>query len=701
GDGVFTNGGAIQTHTYAAANTYSVVLSVTDTIQQTASTTRTAIACNPLGISTQPASQTVTPGSSVTLSVVASGSGAFTYQWYEGASGTTTTPVGTNSSSFNTGTLTVTKSYWVRVTSSCNVSHSINSNTATVSVVCTAAPVITTQPASPTINSGQSVTLTVAATQAAAYQWYQGVSGTTTTPIGTNSSSLTVTPAGTSSYWVRVSNSCGSVNSNTATVTVCAPPTITTQPGSPTIPSGSTATLTVVAGGSGPFTYQWFDGPSGTTITPVGANSASFTTPALTVNKQYWVRVTSSCNGTASVNSITANVTVTCNAAPSITAQPASRTINAGQSTTLTVTATTSGTTTYQWFQGTAPNTGQPVGGNSSSLTVTPATTTNYWVRVSNGCGNADSVTATVTVCAPPSITSQPASTTIVTGQSATLSVGAAGGAPLAYQWYEGTSGVTTTPVGTNSSSFNTGALAATKSYWVRVTSSCNGTAIVNSNTATVTVVPPQITRRQKSFNTVNSQRAITTSWAQATQAGNLLVAVISADTDPNFCVFQPPAGWQLAVTYEWNNVKSSIYYIPNNAGSRTSETFNVQAGFHNMTLVLAEYSGVALTNPLDKTAFDGDNVNSGTISTGTTQTTVQPKELVITALSVPVGTDFSNPSNGFTEIDDHSVLSYLTAAVHERITTTAGVFGHSATVGTSGTQWVGMVATFKSANPN
>jgi hypothetical protein len=701
GDSVFTNGGAIQTHTYASPNTYSVVLTVTDTIQQNASTTRTAIACSPLGIATQPASQTITPGSSATLSVTPSGSGPFSYQWYEGLSGNTTIPVGTNSSTFNTGTLGVTKSYWVRVTSSCNVVHNVNSATATVNVVCTAPPTITQQPQSPTINSGQSVTLFVIATQAAAYQWYQGVSGNTTTPIGVNSNSITVTPGGTSSYWVRVSNSCGSVNSITATVTVCVPPTITIQPGSPTIPSGSTATLTVTVSGSGPFSYQWYEGASGNTSVPVGTNSPSFTTPPLFVNKQFWVKVTSTCNGTVSVNSNTANVTVTCNAAPVITANPTSRTINLGQSTTLTVTATTSGVTNYQWYQGNTGNTSAPVGSNSSSLIVTPSVTTNYWVRVSNACGNADSATATVTVCAPPVITTQPASTTIVTGQSATLTVVAGGSGPLSYQWYEGASGNTSLPVGTNSSSFNTGTLTATKSYWVRVTSTCNGTAIVNSNTATVTVVPQAIARRQLASNNVNSQRGITTNWTQATQAGNLLVAVISASTTPNFCVIQPPAGWQLAVTYEWNEVKSAIYYIPNNAGGRTAETFNIQQGFHDISLVLAEYSGVAPASPLDRTAFDGDNSNTGTLSSGITYTTSQPKELVITAMSVPVGTSFSNPTNGFTEIDDHAVLYYLTAAVHERITTTAGAWGHSATVASSGTQWVGVVATFKSANPN
>ena len=85
------------------------------------------------------------------------------------------------------------------------------------------------------------------------------------------------------------------------------PPTITAQPASQTIISGSTATLTVSASGSSPLTYQWYQGAVGTTTTPVGTNSASFTTPALSATTNYWVRVS---NSAGSVNSTLATVTV-------------------------------------------------------------------------------------------------------------------------------------------------------------------------------------------------------------------------------------------------------------------------------------------------------------------------------------------------------------------------------------------------------
>src|SRR5262249_53874156 len=88
-------------------------------------------------------------------------------------------------------------------------------------------------------------------------------------------------------------------------------------------------------------------------------------------------------------------------------------------------------------------------------------------------------------IAVPPVISTQPASQTVTSGQSATLNVSASGPGPLTFQWYQGVSGNTSTPVGTNSGSYTTPALALTTNYWVRVSNSFGS---VNSNTAVVTV---------------------------------------------------------------------------------------------------------------------------------------------------------------------------------------------------------------------
>jgi hypothetical protein len=87
--------------------------------------------------------------------------------------------------------------------------------------------------------------------------------------------------------------------------------------------------------------------------------------------------------------------------APSVTASASATSISAGQAVTLT-TATSGGVTTYQWYVGASGDTSQPISsGTGATLQVSPTVTTNYWVRVGNGCGAANSNTVTITVTTP------------------------------------------------------------------------------------------------------------------------------------------------------------------------------------------------------------------------------------------------------------------------------------------------------------
>jgi hypothetical protein len=95
---------------------------------------------------------------------------------------------------------------------------------------------------------------------------------------------------------------------------------------------------------------------------------------------------------------------------PAITSQPADQAIAGGATATLSVTATGTAALSYQWYQGASGDTSNPMGGAVQPSFTTPVltTTTTYWVRVSNNCGQADSRTATVTVnpMTPPGISS-------------------------------------------------------------------------------------------------------------------------------------------------------------------------------------------------------------------------------------------------------------------------------------------------------
>lgn len=278
--------------------------------------------------------------------------------------------------------------------------------------------------------------------------------------------------------------------------------TITAQPLSQAVQPGNAVTLSVAAAGSGSLAYQWFEGASGTTNAPVAdAKSPTYATPALTRTTSFWVRLT---DARGSADSTTATITVEGSAAPApvgtapaITTEPESRTVAPGQAATLVVGAGGSAPLAYQWFVGSTGPTSTPVAGATAASFTTPAltATTSYWVRVSNAVGDADSVTATVTVSTPsgptstaPVITASPQSQTVAAGQTATMSVAATGTAPMSYQWYSGATGITSTPLaGATSASLVTPPLSATNSYWVRVS---NSVGAADSGTATITVQP-------------------------------------------------------------------------------------------------------------------------------------------------------------------------------------------------------------------
>ncbi len=85
-----------------------------------------------------------------------------------------------------------------------------------------------------------------------------------------------------------------------------AAPTITTQPTNQSANVGSSATFTVTAGGTGPFTYQWLK--NGVAI--AGATAASYTTPALASSdsgEQFTVTI---ANSGGTVTSAVATLTV-------------------------------------------------------------------------------------------------------------------------------------------------------------------------------------------------------------------------------------------------------------------------------------------------------------------------------------------------------------------------------------------------------
>ncbi len=297
------------------------------------------------------------------------------------------------------------------------------------------APVIVTQPLDQITKTGGFVTFTVVATGAApmSYQWlFNGVALT-----GATNASLTInniTPANAGPYVVAVSNAAGTARSQTATLTVSEPllsPSITAQPVGLTVVAGGNATFNVVAIGSAPLSYQWlFNGAA-----VAKATNASLTLANVQPSSSgpYTVSVSNSVGTALSAPAILAVVS-----APTITTQPVSQTVVAGGTAGFSVVATGTAPLSYQWFfKGAGLD-----GATNATLTISNAQPANagvYTVSVANAAGLAQSGLAALTVLAPavaPTITAQPQSVAVASGATAQFSVGAAGTAPLSYQWF-------------------------------------------------------------------------------------------------------------------------------------------------------------------------------------------------------------------------------------------------------------------------
>ena len=352
-----------------------------------ASLTVTAEAVKP-SITGQPYAKPVTAGQTATFTVEATGTSPLRYQWKKNgtdiADATTSTYTTPATSLADSGT-----GYSVVV------SNDVGTATSSVaSLTVTSVPIISTQPAAKTVTAGETATFSVAAAGSAplSYQWKKGgtdISGATTSSYTTPATSLA--DSGTA-YSVVVTNELGTATSDAVILTVTMAPVITTQPVANTVNPGATATFSVTATGTAPFSYQWKK--NGTDIPNATGNS--YTTPAASSanNNESFTVVVTNIHGSATSNAAILSV----NEPAAITTQPTAQTAYTSLTATFSVTATGTAPLIYQWKKN-----GTDISGATASTYTTPATVIGdnnavFTVVVSNSAGNATSNSATLTV---------------------------------------------------------------------------------------------------------------------------------------------------------------------------------------------------------------------------------------------------------------------------------------------------------------
>lgn len=265
----------------------------------TTNSTAATLTINANTAATTPADQTVCQGTNATFSTTASGTGPFTYQWkLDGSNiaGATNSSVVIPTGSLSPGNHTVE----VVVSGSCGTV------TRSATLTVNKSPVITLNPVSQTISSGN-VTFTAAAngTPAPTVQWQVSTNGGASFSDipGATSTSLTfaTNPSQNGNQYRAVfTNECGTAITTAATLTTCTPADVTGSPASVVDACvGTVVNFSASASGFPTPTVQWQVSTNGgvtfTNIPGATSTTLSVTASVAVRNNQYRAVFTNDC----------------------------------------------------------------------------------------------------------------------------------------------------------------------------------------------------------------------------------------------------------------------------------------------------------------------------------------------------------------------------------------------------------------------
>jgi gliding motility-associated-like protein len=378
---------------------------------------------------------------------------------------------------------------------------------------------------------------------------------------------------------------------------------------------GESTTINGVVYGTGSYSYYWHDASN------TYSSSSNPITVSPSTTTEYILEVSGYCGTTTS-----ASVLITVNDNPTVNAG-SDVTICDNESTTLNATANggSGSPYTFIWDNGL---------GTGSSQSVSPNSTTNYNVTVSdvNGCTDSDNVTVNVNQ-APTAFAGQDVA--ICAGQSTTLNASGGG----TYAWSNGGTGasITVTP-------------STTTTYTVTVT---NASGCTDTDQVTVTVNPlpnafagNDLTVCNGGSTSITATGGVSYFWSGGLGAGasHTLTNITSnatytvTVTDANGCsatddinitvgsALSPDAGQDVTicqgesttlvasggVTYSWSNgVNSASQTV--NPSSTTTYTVNVTDGGtcsgSDQVTITVNLNPTASVSPMNTTICSGENV--------------------------------------------------------------------------------------------
>jgi hypothetical protein len=397
------------------------------------------------------ADQTVqlTPGSTITLSVTASGTPPFAYQWRKN---------GASLPGANQSTLVLSSVTSADVGEySATVSNSAGLSTSDIAFVTPPSepiipPAILVHPSNQTVQlDGEAIfSVTAGGSVPLVYQWKKnGVD-----VPGANEPTLSIDPvtdADFGNYTVVVSNAAGSTESSESSLAVltdvAVQPSFASQLFGQAALTGDTIVFSIVASGTAPISYQWringknlansaivsgSDGPS-LTLTNVNPTYSAF----------YSVIATNSAGSVESnIVELTVSNPPTKTQAPLIVTNPDSKIAAIGETLSFSGSATALPEASYQWQKDGVDlnNVGNVLGADTNTLTLYGVRATDggkYTLIATNTVGTATSQPATLIVkdVQAPLFISQPASQTANVGSVAFFSTKISAFPAPTYQW--------------------------------------------------------------------------------------------------------------------------------------------------------------------------------------------------------------------------------------------------------------------------
>ena len=397
---------------------------VTSTVSEVIVTPLTVITLNPI------TTQTICNNSpATTLSVLATGTGVITYQWY---SNTTNSSIGgtlitsATNTTFTPSNTTVGNVYYY-----CIATGTCGTATSTISeVIITPLTVIATNPiVTQTIcNNSLATILSVAATgtETLTYQWFSNSTNATSGgTLITSATAATYTPpntiVGTVYYYCVVTGTCGTATTSISEVIVTPLTVITLNPiTTQTICNNSpSTTLSVLATGTGVITYQWYSNTTNSSIGGtliISATNTTFTPSNTTVGTVYYYCIaTGTCGTPTSTVSEVIVTPLTVIATNPIVTQTTCLAITTVD---LSIVATGTGTLTYQWYSNV---TNSVIGGSLINLETnttftqpnTSVGTVFYYCIATGTCGTATSTVSQVIINPIPVAIATPSTVTI------------------------------------------------------------------------------------------------------------------------------------------------------------------------------------------------------------------------------------------------------------------------------------------------